>query len=42
VAKRATPATANPRFSPTGEHAAKKRTVIHKLSDFFDRFFGLS
>ncbi len=30
------------RFSPTGEHAAKKQTVIKKLGDFFERFFGLS
>jgi type I restriction enzyme R subunit len=30
------------RFSPTGEHAAKKQTVVRRLSDFFERFFGLS
>lgn len=30
------------RFSATGAHAAKKQTVIKKLSDFFERFFGLS
>lgn len=30
------------RFSPTGDHAAKKGTVIKKLGDFFERFFGLS
>ena len=30
------------RFSPTGAHAAKKQTVIEKLGDFFERFFGLS
>ncbi|MCA1572141.1 MAG: type I restriction endonuclease subunit R, partial [Chloroflexi bacterium] len=30
------------RFSPSGAHAAKKQTVINKLSDFFERFFGLS
>lgn len=30
------------RFSPAGEHAARKQTVIGKLSDFFERFFGLS
>jgi type I restriction enzyme R subunit len=30
------------RFSPSGAHAAKKQTVIAKLSDFFERFFGLS
>jgi type I restriction enzyme R subunit len=30
------------RFSPSGDHAAKKQTVIKKLSDFFERFFGLS
>jgi len=29
------------RFSPSGEHAAKKQTVIKKLGDFFERFFGL-
>jgi len=30
------------RFSPSRAHAAKKQTVIGKLSDFFERFFGLS
>jgi type I restriction enzyme R subunit len=30
------------RFSPTGAHAAKKQTVIEKLGDYFERFFGLS
>ena len=30
------------RFSPSGEHAARKQTVITKLGDFFERFFGLS
>jgi type I restriction enzyme R subunit len=29
-------------FAPSGAHAAKKQTVIKKLSDFFERFFGLS
>jgi hypothetical protein len=30
------------RFSPTGEPAARKATVIKKLGDFFERFFGLA
>ena len=30
------------KFSPDGGHAAKKRTVLTKLGDYFDRFFGLS
>ena len=30
------------RFSLAGGHAAKKQTVLQKLGDFFDRFFGLS
>jgi type I restriction enzyme R subunit len=30
------------KFSPSGAHAAKKQSVIRKLSDFFERFFGLS
>ena len=30
------------RFGQDGGHAAKKGTVLAKLTDFFDRFFGLS
>jgi type I restriction enzyme R subunit len=30
------------RFAQAGGHSAKKRTVLRKLTDFFDRFFGLS
>jgi len=30
------------RFGQTSSHAAKKRTVLSKLGDFFDRFFSLS
>ena len=30
------------RFGQDGGHAAKKQTVLTKLSDFFDRFFSLS
>ena len=30
------------RFTPSAGHAAKKHTVLAKLSSFFDRFFGLS
>lgn len=30
------------RFAKAGGHSAKKRTVLQKLGDFFDRFFGLS
>ena len=30
------------RFGQTGGHAAKKRTVLAKLTAYFDRFFGLS
>lgn len=30
------------RFGQAGGHAAKKRAVLSKLGDFFDRFFGLS
>lgn len=30
------------RFEQGGGHAAKKRTVLAKLGEFFDRFFGLS
>jgi type I restriction enzyme R subunit len=30
------------RFAQGGGHSAKKRTVLQKLGDFFDRFFGLS
>jgi type I restriction enzyme R subunit len=30
------------RFSPSGAHAVKKQAVIAKLSDLFERFFGLS
>jgi type I restriction enzyme R subunit len=29
------------RFSASGAHAAKKQTVIKKLSEFFERFFAL-
>ncbi len=30
------------RFSPGGEHGAKKQRVLDKLADFFDRYFGLT
>ena len=30
------------RFAPSGAHAAKKQTVVGKLIDFFEWFFGLS
>ena len=30
------------RFSPDGGHGGKKQTVIRRLTDFFERFFGLS
>jgi type I restriction enzyme R subunit len=30
------------RFGGSSAHSAKKRTVLNKLGDFFDRFFGLS
>lgn len=30
------------RFGSDGGHAAKKRTVLARLGEFFDRFFGLS
>lgn len=30
------------RFAKAGGHSTKKRTVLQKLGDFFDRFFGLS
>jgi type I restriction enzyme R subunit len=30
------------RFGESGEHAAEKQTVVGKLGEFFDRFFGLS
>ena len=30
------------RFTKAGGHSAKKRTVLQKLGEFFDRFFGLS
>lgn len=30
------------RFARAGGHSAKKRAVLQKLGDFFDRFFGLS
>jgi type I restriction enzyme R subunit len=30
------------RFGQTGGHAAKKRTVLAKLTAYFERFFGLS
>ncbi len=30
------------RFGHDGGHAVKKRTVLTKLGDYFDRFFGLS
>jgi type I restriction enzyme R subunit len=30
------------RFEQAGGHAAKKRTVLAKLSEYFDRFLGLS
>lgn len=29
------------RFSPGGEHSAKKQRVLAKLGEFFERFFGL-
>jgi type I restriction enzyme R subunit len=29
------------RFSPGGEHGAKKQRVVAKLTDFFERYFGL-
>ena len=29
------------RFSPAGEHGEKKRRVLAKLGEFFERFFGL-
>ncbi|WP_210503030.1 type I restriction endonuclease subunit R [Nocardioides xinjiangensis] len=29
------------RFSPGGEHGAKKQRVVTKLTDFFERYFGL-
>jgi type I restriction enzyme R subunit len=29
------------RFSPDGEHGAKKQRVLARLSEFFERFFGL-
>jgi type I restriction enzyme R subunit len=29
------------RFSPGGDHGAKKQRVLDKFSDFFDRYFGL-
>jgi type I restriction enzyme R subunit len=29
------------RFSPDGEHGAKKQRVLTKLGEFFERFFGL-
>jgi type I restriction enzyme R subunit len=29
------------RFSPTGEHGAKKQRVLAKLTEFFERYFGL-
>jgi type I restriction enzyme R subunit len=32
----------SPRFSPDGAHGAKKQRVIARLTDFFERFFGLS
>jgi type I restriction enzyme R subunit len=30
------------RFAEAGGHSAKKRNVLQKLGEFFDRFFGLS
>ncbi len=30
------------RFSPTGERTKKREKVIHKLSDFFDRFLDIA
>ena len=30
------------RFGPQGAHGAKKLSVLSRLSDYFDRFFGLS
>ena len=30
------------RFAMAGGHSAKKRTVLQKLRDFFDPFFGLT
>ena len=29
------------RFSPGGDHGAKKQRVLDKLAEFFDRYFGL-
>ena len=29
------------RFTPSGDHAAKKRVVLARLEDFFTRYFGL-
>lgn len=29
------------RFSPDAGHSEKKQRVIERLTDFFDRFFGL-
>ena len=29
------------RFSPSGEHGAKKQRVVAKLTEFFERYFGL-
>ena len=30
------------RFSAGAEHATKKRTVLERLNNFFERFFGLA
>lgn len=30
------------RFAPTGGHGEKKKRVLKKLGEFFERFFGLS
>jgi type I restriction enzyme, R subunit len=30
------------RFNPTGERTQKRETVLNKLKDYFDRFFGIS
>jgi type I restriction enzyme R subunit len=30
------------RFAPDSAHSTKKRTVLEKLSIFFDRYFGLA
>jgi type I restriction enzyme, R subunit len=30
------------RFNPTGERSQKRETVITKLKDYFDRFFGIA